>query len=414
VAPEDLLLALYAVREIGDLLRKAGASESAVRVEVQRLAPAPPALTDPNRPLRDDVTAMSVWVQARTEARLRGQPLVGPGHLLLAMCSDAPGLRDGAARMVLASVGADVDALGAAAEGVLEPPRRAPSGSTVISRGGLFPTWWPNTTGGRRGGVWAQAPMTRHLREVDYQAFRAADALGHAQVGAEHVLLGLYALPDLAGILATAGAGEPEVRDAVWRARAAVPPLQRELTCDFNNLGISDDDEPGLADLDGGGRSYSRQALEAAGLLAGQPAEVAGLRFEWPAASPGTPDNVRVLGQVVPLQLPPGVERLGFLGTATMRPARGQAGVAYTDGTTQRFTLGFGDWVLNGAEGKAVHDNRVVAAMDYRNTPSHRDNDHPHVYFTSVALRPGKVPAYLLLPTEVEGGRMHLFALAAG
>lgn len=409
VAPEDLLLSLYAIRTIGDLLRQAGASESAIRVEVRRRAPAPAALTEPDRPLRDDVTAMSVWVQATTEAHRRHHHLVTPAHLLLAMLADVPGLHDGAARTVLQAVGADIDALHAAAEGMAPPAAPpAPSGATVISRGGFIPAWWPTTSGGRRGGLWQQAPMIRPLREVDYQAFRAADALGHAQVGAEHVLLGLYALPELAGLLATAGAAEPEVRDAVWRARAEVPPFPRELTCDFNNVGISDDDKPGSADLDGGGRSYSRQALEAAGLRAGQPVDVEGLRFEWPSASPGTPDNVRVMGQVVPLQLPPGVERLGFLGTASMRAARGSAGVAYTDGTTQRFTLGFGDWVLNDADGKSV------VTTDYWNVPGHRGKERPHVHFTSVTLRPGKVPAFLLLPTEVDGGRLHLFALAAG
>jgi|GEM_PF-2917175 len=407
VGPEDLLMALYAVRTVGDLLRAAGAPEAAVRVELGRLAPAPP-LSVMDQPLRDDVTALSVWVQACEEARRRDGTLVSPPHLLLAMLSDAPGLREGPARRVLEAVGADIEILRAGATAAVPPGVPIRPGAIVLSRGGYLPSFWGSGGRARSGGGRTQAPISRALREADYHAFHLADALGHAQVGAEHLLLGLLALPDLAQLLASAGAREPELREAVWRMRADVPPLGRELSCDFNNVGITDDDNAEVGDLDGGGRSYSRQELAAAGLTAGAAVDVDGMRFEWPAAGPGVPDNVLVMGQVVPLAVPPGAQRLGFLGTASEKPASGAAALVYDDGGTQRFTLTFGDWVRGGEAG------RVVAGTTYWHTRGGPRPETTHVYFTSVPLRVDRVPVALQLPAQVEGGRMHLFALAAG
>ena len=64
------------------------------------------------------------------------------------------------------------------------------------------------------------------------------------------------------------------------------------LNAAFNNPGISDDTNLSAGNFDGAGRSYSQQALTAAGLAPGATVTHDGLTFTWPNVLPGTPDNI--------------------------------------------------------------------------------------------------------------------------
>jgi hypothetical protein len=65
------------------------------------------------------------------------------------------------------------------------------------------------------------------------------------------------------------------------------------LLAAFNNAGISDDSNVGQANFDGGGASYSAQALAAQGWTPGTTKSVNGVDFTWPQSTSGWPDNTR-------------------------------------------------------------------------------------------------------------------------
>ncbi|HZC51089.1 MAG TPA: glycoside hydrolase family 3 C-terminal domain-containing protein, partial [Mycobacterium sp.] len=117
----------------------------------------------------------------------------------------------------------------------------------------------------------------------------------------------------------------------------------------INNTGISDDANPTGANLDGGGASYSAQALAAAtpSLTPGASVTHDGLTFTWPDAQPGTPDNVVAGGQTVPLT--GSGSTVGLLGAGDYGTASGTATITYSDGTSQSFPLSFADWWANTA-----------------------------------------------------------------
>ncbi|MGH1552660.1 hypothetical protein ACRAWF_13010 [Streptomyces sp. L7] len=115
------------------------------------------------------------------------------------------------------------------------------------------------------------------------------------------------------------------------------------LLAAYNNTGVSDDTgEHDEADYDGGGWSYSLQALAAAGLTPGGTGTVDGLGFTWPGSPNGRPDNVSAAGQT--LQLPQPAANLSFVGSAVNGNQQTKATVTYTDGSTDVVDLSFTDW----------------------------------------------------------------------
>jgi beta-glucosidase len=183
------------------------------------------------------------------------------------------------------------------------------------------------------------------------------------------------------------------------------------LVAAFGNAGVSSDTDPGAGDLDGGGFSYSAQALAAAGFTPGARITHDGLTFEWPAAAPGTPDNALASGQSVVLVS--SGERLGVLGASAYGTASGTATVTFADGSTESFPLTLADWWSP----TAAPGTGIVGTFGYLNTAAGRHNQTVHLYVASVALPPGKVPQYLTLPdisARVAAGQptMHIFAIS--
>jgi len=187
----------------------------------------------------------------------------------------------------------------------------------------------------------------------------------------------------------------------------------QSLTAAFDNPGISDDAQPSAGNLDGGGFSYSAQALAAAGLSPGATITHDGVAFTWPNAAPGTADNIVAGGQTIGLS---GLgAKLGFLGTGNNGPVTGTGTITYTDGSTQPFTLGFTNWWTNAA----LPGGDVLATVPYINTAGGKRNQQVSVYYASVLLQVGKTVQYVTLPDVSKGASfgqsaMHVFAIAIG
>lgn len=180
----------------------------------------------------------------------------------------------------------------------------------------------------------------------------------------------------------------------------------------YDDTGISDDTgEHDEADYDGGGWSYSRQALAAAGLTPGGPGTVDGLAFTWPNSPDGRPDNASGTGQTIQLTNPAGM--LSFIDSAVNGNQRATATVTHTNGTTDTVDLSFTDWTIGGGGGTVQYGNEVVAKTTYRNVAG-ADKDPVATYVA--ATRPftapdGKTVASVRLP---QNGDLHVFTLATG
>ncbi|WP_376796574.1 GH92 family glycosyl hydrolase [Thermogemmatispora sp.] len=181
-----------------------------------------------------------------------------------------------------------------------------------------------------------------------------------------------------------------------------------------NNIGISDDRTPTIADFDGSHFSYSAQLLAGLGYRPGATVTVNGVSYTWPNVPVETQDNVQCAGQTI--QVPPkaGATRLTFLGSATNGPSVGNLTITYTDGTTQTVQLGFSDWTLNAGASSPAYGNVVAAQMPYRNSGSGTAQEVETYLFASapITLATGKVVASITLPAAVSQGHLHIFAYA--
>jgi hypothetical protein len=194
-------------------------------------------------------------------------------------------------------------------------------------------------------------------------------------------------------------------------SEASVP--YPSLSSAFDNPGISDDANPTAGNLDGGGVSYSAQALAAAGITPGGTITHDGLSFTWPDAAPGAADNMVAGGQTIALS--GSGATLGLLGTGDYGTASGTGTIVYTDGTTQQFALTFSDWWAN----QASPGGDILATLPYINNASGKQTQRVSVYYAGVPLQQGKTLQYVTLP-DVSSGvatgttAMHIFAAAIG
>lgn len=180
----------------------------------------------------------------------------------------------------------------------------------------------------------------------------------------------------------------------------------------YGVVGVSSDDLPAGADLDGAGNSYSRQALAAAGLKGGAAVDVSGTRFVWPGPPQGRPDSITANGQRLDLAADTkDATRLVFVGSATNGDHQASATVTFTDGTTAEADLSFGDWTRPGGGTDPVYGNTVVARTEYRNSAGGK-GDAAFVFATKPYEVPdGKQIKSVTLPKE---GELHIFSVGLG
>jgi hypothetical protein len=177
-------------------------------------------------------------------------------------------------------------------------------------------------------------------------------------------------------------------------------------------VAVSDDaGDHNEADYDGGGVSYSRQALAAAGLTPGGTVTKDGLTFTWPGVPAGEPDNVPADGQLLNLDVPAGATKLSFVGSAVNGNQEGKALLTYSDGSTTDIDLSFSDWTLGGGGDTLHFGNLIVATTPYRNEAGGgKDNVTTHIFATTpIALT--RTPVSLTLPKNRD---LRIFAVATG
>jgi predicted alpha-1,2-mannosidase len=187
-----------------------------------------------------------------------------------------------------------------------------------------------------------------------------------------------------------------------------------ELWPYFTNAGITDDTNTSAATYDGGGWSYSAQALAAKGVTPGGTLTVDGIDYTWPDVPVATLDNIEANGQTIPLAAPAHSSVIGLLGSSTNAGSSGAGGTAtitYTDGTTSQFTAQFSDWTLGAGGFPPVSGNIDAIAMAYRNfSGNNRDGVMTHVFAMEAPVNVAKTVASITLP-QATGGDMHVFAI---
>jgi len=179
----------------------------------------------------------------------------------------------------------------------------------------------------------------------------------------------------------------------------------------YNNIGISNDSATTSANFDGGGASYSEQALTGVGLAPGKTILSNGVKFVWPNIPAGSPDNYLCTGQTLIDTSQPNATTLAFLGSSSNGPSTGTGTITYTDNTTQTFTLTLSDWTLNGGKSQPSAGNSVVVTMSYRNTPGGKQSRKVDVFYVAVTLAAGKTVASVTLPGTTDKGQLHIFAI---
>lgn len=238
----------------------------------------------------------------------------------------------------------------------------------------------------------------------------AAPAEGTVTDGAQEITLTAAedAAQGFADVKVTVTSGDTSYRQPVSLTVAA----PGTLLAAYDNTGVSDDrGEHDEADFDGGGWSYSRQALAAAGLTPGGRGTAGGLGFTWPDSPAGRPDNASAAGQTVELTGAP--KSLSFIGSAVNGNQRAEATVTYTDGTTGTADLSFTDWTVGGGGGTVQYGNEVVAKTAYRNVAgADKDPVATYVFATKPFTAPdGRTIRSVRLPRNTD---LHVFTVATG
>jgi beta-glucosidase len=169
----------------------------------------------------------------------------------------------------------------------------------------------------------------------------------------------------------------------------------------FDNVGITDDSDPGAGNFDGSGYSFSAQNLAAAGITPGGTVSAGGATFTWPDVPAGTPDNIATAGQVIPFA--GSGTKLDVLGAGAPGSQSGDVTVTYTDGTTSTGTISLNDWWAN----SALPGSTLVNTTTWNQGPNGTGPHDVSLYVTSVPITAGKQIAYLTLP-DLPG--LHLFA----
>ncbi|MFU8853670.1 glycoside hydrolase family 3 C-terminal domain-containing protein [Micromonospora sp. SL1-18] len=167
--------------------------------------------------------------------------------------------------------------------------------------------------------------------------------------------------------------------------------------------------------FDGANNAYSDEALASVGHAPGAKVTHDGISFTWPDAPSGRPDNTLAAGQTI--EVSGSGQRLGFLTASAYGAGSGTGTIYYSDGTTQAFTLGSGDWTGNKApDGVEI----AVTAPDWNPRAGHpTQHRNVNVYYSSVPLDPRKTVAAVTLPKvssapAVNVTSLHVFAMSIG
>jgi beta-glucosidase len=184
------------------------------------------------------------------------------------------------------------------------------------------------------------------------------------------------------------------------------------LAAAFDNVGITADSATSTGNLDGGGSSFSADALAAAGISPGSSFTVGGVTLTWPNVPAGQADNVLAEGQVIDLS--GSGSSLVFVGASDYGATTGTGTITYTDGTTQSFSLRLNDWYTD-----APQSGGTLVASAHSNSSTGPGTHVSGLYSATVPLTSGKTVASVTLPAISNGvavnvPAMHIFAIGIG
>ncbi|NJC20988.1 alpha-glucosidase (family GH31 glycosyl hydrolase) [Arthrobacter pigmenti] len=177
----------------------------------------------------------------------------------------------------------------------------------------------------------------------------------------------------------------------------------------FNAVSITDLNTAANGNFDGGGATFSADALAAAGATPGATITVgegdSAINYTWPTPV-GEPNSVEPAGQTIALQGQG--THLAILGTAASGSGvNPELTLTYTDGTVQKANVFFPNWLPQGSLGGA---QVAIRSMGRNNSNNPDVYEYPtygyQVYSNLVRLNPGKELASVDLPTE---SRVKLF-----
>jgi beta-glucosidase len=176
------------------------------------------------------------------------------------------------------------------------------------------------------------------------------------------------------------------------------------LTAAFDTVGVTDDANQSVGNLDGAGYSFSAQALASVGITPGGTVKSGATSFTWPDTPTGQPDAVTTAGQVISMS---GTgSALSLLAVGTNGSQTGKITVTYTDGTSSTSNLSVADWWSNAA----IDGCTLVATTPHWNRPPDSTNpadQHVSLYAAAVPLTGGKQISSMTLPDDKQ---LHIFA----
>jgi predicted alpha-1,2-mannosidase len=260
----------------------------------------------------------------------------------------------------------------------------------------------------------AAAPTTTVT--VDFQdghgpvaATLTKSPLGAYDVSAPHA----FAAAGRYTVLITATDGR---RTASATASVVVSRTAPSLTSAYDSVCVATDGHGGSCD--GEGSAFSAASLASHGFTPGTTVKVPGtaLSFDLPTVPAGKPDNATGDGQVIPLDLGNDVTQLSVIGTANEKPQDTVGTLTYSDGSTSKLPIQFGDWTA--AAASPQFGNIVVATSAGRYSGgSLGDSATAAIYATAPFTLPtGKTAVSLTLPVQTGAitatGRIHVFAIA--
>ena len=185
----------------------------------------------------------------------------------------------------------------------------------------------------------------------------------------------------------------------------------------YNNVAMSDDANTGAGNLDGGGNSYSQQAIisNSGGALApGNTVQYGGMNLTMPDVLAGSPDNYLAQGQTVRIASPvAGAVRVGIVGSSTNGPSCGTASINYAGGNTQTFSLCLSDWTINTLHNPASYGNIPFGVQRYLNGPSGARSFYTFLFYTEVQVDPTQTVTSITLPSATTRGQLHVFTVGA-
>jgi predicted alpha-1,2-mannosidase len=176
----------------------------------------------------------------------------------------------------------------------------------------------------------------------------------------------------------------------------------------FDNRGVSDDSNPMAADFDGGGYSYSAQALAKVGVTPDSTVTSGSAHYSWPTSPAGDPNNVVANGQTVTLNAAAGATSLDILASAANGTSSGTVTLHYSDGSTATAPITVTDW----ASGSPQGGNAVAIASPYRNCGCGATiNATTNIYSLTAPVNPALGLVSVSLPADTTPGQIHVFAV---